>query len=405
MLETSTRPVKVPKYRLHKQSGHAIVTLSNGAAGRSDVLLGKYGTKASREEYARVIAEWEANGRQIVENVGDVTVSELLAAFWRHCRKHYRRPDDTMTSEVGIFKLAMQPMKQLYGPTPAANFSALRLKAVRQRLFAPRPLGKGKGMRTLCRGSVNRYVARIKHIFKWAVGEGLVPSSVLAGVQAVDGLERGRCDARESNPIGPVSDAIVDAIRDHVLPEVWAMIELQRLTGMRPGEVSAMRPCDLDTTGAVWVYRPSAHKMSYRGRDRVVCIGLKGQAIIKPFLPTCTTDYVFSPQRAMEQRSAHLRAKRVVPLYPSHQSGKPKRRWAERYDTNSYAHAIRRGCEAAGVPLWSPNRLRHARATEIRKRFGLEAAQVTLGHSKADVTQIYAERDLGLALKVAAECG
>jgi site-specific recombinase XerC len=43
---------------------------------------------------------------------------------------------------------------------------------------------------------------------------------------------------------------------------------------------------------------------------------------------------------------------------------------------------------------WAPNRLRHSAATEIRKNFGLEAAQVILGHSAADVTQIYAERDM-----------
>ena len=53
------------------------------------------------------------------------------------------------------------------------------------------------------------------------------------------------------------------------------------------------------------------------------------------------------------------------------------------------------------LPKWSPNRLRHTAATEIRRTFGLEAAQVALGHSQADVTQIYAEKDLTLAAEVA----
>ncbi len=47
------------------------------------------------------------------------------------------------------------------------------------------------------------------------------------------------------------------------------------------------------------------------------------------------------------------------------------------------------------LAYWAPNRLRHARATEIRRTYGLEAAQVILGHAKADVTQVYAERDHG----------
>jgi site-specific recombinase XerC len=54
---------------------------------------------------------------------------------------------------------------------------------------------------------------------------------------------------------------------------------------------------------------------------------------------------------------------------------------------------------------WSPNQLRHSAATEIRKRFGLEAAQVTLGHSNADVSQIYAERDLQKAASIMAQVG
>ena len=57
------------------------------------------------------------------------------------------------------------------------------------------------------------------------------------------------------------------------------------------------------------------------------------------------------------------------------------------------------------LPKWSPNRLRHSAATEIRKQFGLEAAQVTLGHATADVSQIYAERDLTLAVEVMRKIG
>ncbi len=52
-----------------------------------------------------------------------------------------------------------------------------------------------------------------------------------------------------------------------------------------------------------------------------------------------------------------------------------------------------------------PHQLRHNYATRIRKDFGLEAAQILLGHSKADVTQIYAERDMNRAATVAAKIG
>ena len=59
----------------------------------------------------------------------------------------------------------------------------------------------------------------------------------------------------------------------------------------------------------------------------------------------------------------------------------------------------------AGVPGWSPNQLRHAAATAVRARFGVEAARTTLGHADLSTTLIYAERDLELAVRVALELG
>ena len=44
-------------------------------------------------------------------------------------------------------------------------------------------------------------------------------------------------------------------------------------------------------------------------------------------------------------------------------------------------------------------------ATEVRKTFGLEAAQVVAGHANADITQVYAERDLDKAAKAIAAVG
>ena len=57
------------------------------------------------------------------------------------------------------------------------------------------------------------------------------------------------------------------------------------------------------------------------------------------------------------------------------------------------------------VEHWHPNQLRHAKATELRKEHGLEAAQVVLGHARADVTQVYAERNVALAKEIAKQSG
>ncbi len=59
----------------------------------------------------------------------------------------------------------------------------------------------------------------------------------------------------------------------------------------------------------------------------------------------------------------------------------------------------------AKVPRFHPNQIRHTVGTEVRAKFGLEAAQVLLGHSRADVTQTYAERDMAKAVEVARKIG
>jgi integrase len=96
-------------------------------------------------------------------------------------------------------------------------------------------------------------------------------------------------------------------------------------------------------------------------------------------------------------------------MTPSQQARRPKknpkRPPAEKYTRQSYLTAIVRACDEANAERWFPYQLRHTHGTAVRKRFGLEAAQVALGHARADVTRTYAERNEALAAKVAGEMG
>jgi hypothetical protein len=118
---------RVPSYRLHKQSGSAIVTLTDGLGGRRDVLLGRHGTAASRAAYARTIAEWEARGRGLPTPVAgaDPSVNEVLLAFFRFAEGHYRRADGSTTDELHAYRITFRVLKQIYGTTPAASFGPL----------------------------------------------------------------------------------------------------------------------------------------------------------------------------------------------------------------------------------------------------------------------------------------
>ena len=260
------------------------------------------------------------------------------------------------------------------------------------------------------------------------MGEQLLRVEVHQALAVVPGLHRGRTAARETDPVVPVDDLTVDATLAHLHDVVADMVRLQRLTGMRPAELCLLRPCDVDRSNEVWQYRPEHHKTEHRGRERVIFVGSRGQVILLRYLARNSDAYCFRQCDSEAKRRADLHAARRTPLScgnipGSNRRRKPKSTPGLKYDVAAYRRAIHRACDKAfPVPKeinedaaatykwrsdhrWSPNQLRHSAATEIRKRFGLEAAQTVLGHSQANVTQIYAERDYALAARVAKEVG
>ena len=147
---------------------------------------------------------------------------------------------------------------------------------------------------------------------------------------------------------------IAHVLEPQVAPQVWAMIQLQLLTGMRPGEACALRPCDIDRSGPVWLYRPPQHKTGWRGKARVIAIGPKAQAVLATFTPPVPSDHYFSPRRAVARLHAARAAARKTPRYPSHVArnarvrvAAPKRLPAEKYDGTAYGHAVTRAVEKA----------------------------------------------------------
>jgi integrase len=149
-----------------------------------------------------------------------------------------------------------------------------------------------------CRSEINRRVGRIVRMFKWAVSEELVPPSVYEALRTVSGLRKGRSGAREKPPVKPVSEEMVMAVKPFVSRQIWAMIELQRLTGMRPGEVVIMRTCDLERSGDVWAYGPERHKTGHHDKRREVLLRPRACAIIQPCLMDDGDAYLFSPAEA-----------------------------------------------------------------------------------------------------------
>jgi integrase len=411
-----------PSYLEHKQSGRARAVWTDEAGTRHDRLLpGPYGSAESKKAYARLLLELEVSPQPAARTPRDragLTVAELLLAYLRFAQRHYRDPDGRPTGEYQHFKVVCRHVRELYGTTPAAEFGPLALKAVRQQFVAA----------GWCRKTVNQQTERVRRVFRWAVAEELVPPAVHHALVAVAGLQKGRTAAPEPAAVGPVADAHVDATLPYLTRQVRGLVEFQRLTGCRPGEACAIRRADIDTGGAVWLYTPHRHKNQWRGKGRTIAVGPKAQEVLREFFAPDLDTYLFSPRQAVEEARAVRAANRKTPRYPSHMKRnaakrvkRPRRVPAEHYTARSYSVAVARAIEAANVagqeqakkerreftpiPHWHPNQLRHTFATKIRKAHGLEAAQVLLGHSKADVTQVYAEKNTALAVEIAAQLG
>ena len=74
------------------------------------------------------------------------------------------------------------------------------------------------------RSYVNQRVGRVKRLFKFGVGEELVPAPVFHALHTVAGLLKGRTDAREAEGVQPVPAEIVEKTLPHLGPRVAAMV-------------------------------------------------------------------------------------------------------------------------------------------------------------------------------------
>ena len=425
-----------PTYRRRLIRGRAMayLTLTDRFTGRrKDFVLGPYGSQESHQRYARLLAEWSAcHGRLpdvVPDSLDDVlTIDQLVGAWWE------AEAQWLGFSAQHMVRSALEVLIALYGETPAVDFGPIALRAVREKLVAGDPDTKPRARKPWSRKTVNEIVDKLRSMFRWAAGQQLLPIFVFDTLKAVERLKAGRSEAREAKLVPPVDSDHVDAILLLVSDQVRTMVTLQRLTGMRSGEVCAMRLADLDMRNdRVWVYSPQTHKTAHLGKRRSIYLGPQAIRLLQPYVKERRLDApLFSPAEAETARLVKRRAKRTTPMNQGNRPGlhlaiNRTRKPGKRYSVDAYRRAITRACDVADqakrkeyeatsgevappdmrfVPRWHPHQLRHTYATRVRARYGLEAAQILLGHSSALVTDaVYAERDMAKAQKIAQQIG
>ncbi len=252
----------------------------------------------------------------------------------------------------------------------------------------------------------NRLVNCVVAIFKNAVAGELINVATIQRLQTLEPLRNGQTDAYETDEVLPANLAHVRATATHLSPIVKSMLRIQIATGMRPKEICHMRPCDIDRSGETWLYAPSKHKTSWRGKTKVIPLVDDAREAITDYLQRDPDSFCFSPAEAMAWRRAVGTANRTTPLSCGNRPGtnvkaNPKRLPRDQYDAQSYRTAIQRAAKKAKVPKWHPYQLRHLTATVVRAALGIEETQALLGHSKAAMTAHYARESVEAATRAA----
>jgi integrase len=218
------------------------------------------------------------------------------------------------------------------------------------------------------RGFINRCMGRVKRMFRWGVANELCPPDVYAAVKEVSGLRIGRTEARETPGRHPVPEERIEAVRKIVRQRTRDLMDMILLTACRPGELLSLTTAMIDRSGEAWTARLVKHKTMHQGKSRILFFSPQAQPILRRYLNE---------------------------PYPE------RRLWRQK----TFLRALKNACAKLGIPRFTPHWLRHTAATRLREQFGAEAAQVLLGHARLDMTELYAQKSVKLAVEVAAKVG
>lgn len=352
------RTLKPPSYCLHKATGQGYVRIKG-----VDHYCGKHGTPESMTEYARLIAEHAAGAvltsDKIASGAAKITVGEIVVGYLTFAKSYYRK-NGKITDEVGCIRSAVRPLLKLYENTLAAEFGPLKLEATRQAM-----VDSG----TMCRRFINFSVGRIRRMFRWAVSKELVKPEILLGLQSLAPLLEGRTKAKDYAPRRPIPKAIVNKVKKLVPKRTADMIDIWMLTGARPGELCMLTGGMIKRERGVWTAKLPSHKMTHKGKERTLVFGPQAQKILKRYMVDDPDERLFKIQRATASAS------------------------------------IKAACDQLGIERFTAHWLRHTAGTRVRKDYGLDATQATLGHANASTSEIYAEVDLAKAKRVARKSG
>ncbi len=388
----------IPGYRKHSAGKQAFVEWQ----GKRHY-LGEYGTPESRAAYDKFIAQIMAEKAErsaravnggaaapVAYKTKHVVIADFLKGYLDYAAGKYARSKPEFWSSRAIARIWVGRC----GGRPTTEIMPQMLDA----------LLADMSQENWSRNHFNHQLSRLKRMIRWGVRRGLVPPDAWHFVSTINSIRAGEAvEGRvlaESEEVRPVAWGDIRNLKRHVAPIVWSMINVQLLGGMRPGEMCQMRPCDIDMSDPrVWLYWPRQHKNKWRKKPRVIGLGWRAQAFLRPYLEgTAPDEYIFTPKKRMLEDRKRRRENATTKRRPGYQFSLPKLN--PYYSTNNYRMTLVRAIEIArksGSQIseqWHPNRLRHTRATQVAKRRGEKTAALVLGDNLTTATKHYIKEDM-----------
>ena len=246
--------MRTPKYRKRSSNGrHYAFCRVHG----KNISLGRWNSPESKDAYRQIVADFHAG---IVRDDGGCLVADVVANYADFARDYYNK-NGKPTSEQPLIRCVLKQLLDTQGTRPANEFGPRRFKVFRTGLVSE----------GLARKTVNHYCLHVVRAFRQAAADELIPAEIYHAIRSVEPLREGRTGAKERAPIPPVTDKLFFAAKEHASAIIADMMQLQRLTGMRPGEVVSIRPADMKSGKMLATGRCSTvHVVLSHTRDEAV---------------------------------------------------------------------------------------------------------------------------------------
>jgi len=407
-------------------------------AGRQVVVLGKADNPVEwKGAYARLCDRLVRDPNAVLRTRGEMLCSELALEYLSQYRS-------TLTRRQ-IVKRALTLWAGQGAPftlLPVRDFKPQHLEELQRYLIGVK---NPKHKRPYTATTINEYVGIVRSAFRFAVRRGWVEYDRYESLSTVPGVSR---DREGLHPVTVTTGVPLDtlrAIRPFMSRPTRAILDLQLLTGTRPGVLFGMTPADIirggvadlprigvvdldQLPGQPWAFCPMKHKTARLGHSSVILFGPEARDVITPFLDGRPADRpLFSPSDASRDRWNDERRERDewnrLVAVKRHELGvveanaagfiirrgsnkkrvaDPKRRPGDRYDRTSYRNAVIRACRAAGVKEFTPYRVRNTALQLAELATDLDGAAAIAGHSSVNTSKRYTKQNIRRAALAAA---